>query len=178
MVRRLDDTKVGEYKNSWFFEVVQLLISILGCVVVFLLPITYSTTEITTELGIETKIDGLPPIQYLFTNPEPCYAKTLSIIMVIFFGFLLLNIFVLLAVPKVSKTVYVKVSKIIEGLLALSCLVLLAYYLLHLFNIHALDLNMAKNMYKMIILYGGIIGFALVNSIFVYFTSKKVSIYD
>jgi hypothetical protein len=178
MVRRLDDTKVGEYKNSWFFEVVQLLISIAGCVAVFLLPITYSVAVENTELEELIHYDGLAPIQYLFTNPEPCYAKTLSIIMVIFFGFLLLNIFVLLAVPKVSKTVYVKVSTIIEGILSLSCLVLLAYYLLHLFNIHAVDLSMAKTMYKMIILYGGIIGLALINSIFVYFTSKKVSIYD
>ena len=68
MVRRLDDTKVGEYKNSWFFEVVQLLISIAGCVAVFLLPITYSVTVENTGLEELIHYDGLAPIQYLFTK--------------------------------------------------------------------------------------------------------------
>lgn len=175
MVRRLDDTKVGEYKNSWFFELVQLLISILGCIAVFLVPITYS---ITKEEDI-TKMDGLSPVNYLFSNPDSCYTKVISIMIVIFFGFLLLNIFALLAIPKVSKSVYVKVSKIIEGVLALVCIGLLSYYMIYLFNNrYFVDMGHVENMYKLVIIYIGIIGFALVNSIFVCFTSKKVSIYD
>ena len=171
MVRSLDDTKVGEYKNSWFFQLVQLLISILGCVAVFLLPITY----ISDASG---GLDGQSPIIYLFSNPSNEYARILSVLIVIFFGFILLNIFAILAVPSVSKSVYVRVSKVIEGILAAGCLAMLAYYMVYLFNHSLINMGNAELMYKVVLMYIGIVGFALVNSVFVYFTSKKVSIYD
>ena len=175
MVRRLDDTKVGEYKNSWFFELVQLLLSILGCIAVFLIPITYNVVKGESE----TTMTPMSPVNYLFSDPAGCYTKVLSIAIVVFFGFLLLNIFALLAIPKVSKSVYVKVSKIIEGILALVCIALLSYYMVHLFNSnYFVNMDHVEGMYKLVIIYIGIIGFALINSIFVCFTSKKVSIYD
>lgn len=174
MVRRIDDTKVGEYKNNWFFEIVQLLISIAGCISVFLIPITFNvarSSEVTTAIGIS-------PVKYLLSNPEINYVQILSLVIVSFFGFLLANIFMLIAIPKISKTVYVKISKIIEGAFALVCLALLGYYFIYLFNNGMINSFNVEEVYKIVIVYELIVGFALINSIFVCFTSKKVSIYD
>ena len=176
MVRRLDDTRVGEYKNNWFFELVQLLISILGCVAVFLVPITYLKS--TSADGSEI-LDGVSPVSYLFTQPDDCYLKTLSIVVVSFFGLVLLNIFLTLAIAKVNKSIYVKISKVIEILCALACFVLIGYYMYSLFNTATLiNMGEVKSLIKNIFIYLAIIELALINAIFMYFNSKKVSIYD
>jgi len=166
MTRRLDDTKVGEYKNNWFFELIQLLIAIAGCVALFIVPITYVADE------------GVSVVTYLFGEHSNNYLLALAIVLASSIGLLLLNIFLILAIPNVNKSVYVKISKVIEMILSITCFVMLGYYLYTIVTTSLYEGEMLSKVFTDISIYIVVVQLALINSMLVYFNSKKVSIYD
>lgn len=166
MTRRLDDTKVGEYKNNWFFELIQLLIAIIGCVVLFVVPITYNADK------------GISVISYLFSEHSNNYLLALSIVLAASIGILLLNIFLILAIPNVNKSVYVKVSKVIEAVLSIGCFSMLGYYMYTLISSSTYEGEMLSKIFIAVSIYIVVVQLSLINSLLLYFNSKKVSIYD
>lgn len=164
MARRLDDTRVGEYKVNWGYNFIYTILILSGVVGVFLLP-----TCVVKNGDLETFYS---PVNYLINNDYHNMAGVCSIAYISLFGLLLLNAFLTLSINKLFKSFWVKTSKIIELILVIGCLTTHAIYLLNSGNINHLAL--IKYYFYWLPIMISIIIFCLIN----YFRTKKITIYD
>lgn len=157
MTRHLDDYGVGEYKSNWWLTILYALVILLGVVSVFLLP--YSN-------------EYLSPVNYLIKHSSNGLYGVGSILYIILFSISLINIFLCNNNFKISRSIYCKISRILELFLAISCLVIYCLAILESGNI--IELRLVKCFFIWNAISFAMILLALIN----YFKIKKISIYD
>lgn len=160
MKRRLDDTKVGEYKTNWCWTFLYTIMIVVGIVGIFLFPITYKNGEV------------ISPINYFFKGDYKNFLGNCSFAYIALVSILFINTFFSLSVARFGKSVMVKVNKIFEFLLALGSLCLHVVYLLF-FGQNDLGIE-GKYFFFWMSFTMIIMIFSLIN----YYETKKISIYD
>lgn len=169
MIRKLDDTHVGEYKVSLAMTYISAIIIVLGVIGLFLLPITQTVIEVTE---VEFIMESLSPVNYLLNNSYNTLYGYSSIAYIVLFSVLFINMFLCLSIPKIGKGIYSKICKIIEFFLSVGCLIL------HSASVLTTDLSDPYVLIKYFFFWLPIIFLIIILSIISYFTTKKISIYD
>lgn len=163
MVRRLDDTRVGEYKANWGYNFVYTILILAGVVGLFLLPVcVFKDGDI---------INAYSPVNYLFKNGFEDMQGFTSIAYIALFSWLFINSFFTLSINKLSKSVWIKIAKIFELLLVLGCLTVHSFYLV---GNECAILETLKYYLCWLPIHISLVIFSLVN----YFRAKKITIYD
>lgn len=166
MKRRLNEGRVGEYRGNLFLNVIYTIITIVSIVALFIVPISYNGQLTFTNLV------KLSPVNHLIDYGTNDILGYFSLSLVILLGFTFISSYLCFSIPKLGKSVYVKIAKIIEILLSFVALFALA---LSLYNT---DTTYFKE--HLIIYYSW--QFILISIIVLaglnYFKMKKISIYD
>lgn len=160
MKRRLDDTKVGEYKTNWWWTFFYTIMIVAGIVGIFLFPIT------------QNGVDGVSPVNYLYKGDYKNFLGNCSLFYVALVAILFINTFFTLSIPRLGKSVVVKINKIFELLLALSALTLHVVYVLY-YSSENFEVECKYFCFWMTFTVVIMI-FSLIN----YYETKKISIYD
>lgn len=173
MIRKLDDTRVGEYKVAWGWNFIYTIFIVIGIVALFLFPIIMNhTVSDDSKLAIIEYIGkGISPVNYLIDNQTDNMYGYCSIAYIAFFSVLFINLFMCLSVRKLGKGSYSKVSKIIEFILGIICVLL---HTATLFN----NENIEKNTFQYFIFWVALTLTISFLSLIIYFNIKKISIYD
>ena len=160
MKRKLDDTRVGEYKTNWCWTFFYTIMIVVGIVAIFLFPITYLNGE------------AISPINYFFKGNYNNFLGNCSFAYIVLVSILFINTFFSLSVARFGKSVMVKVNKIFEYFMALGCLCLHVVYLLFFTQS---DFAMEG---KYFFFWMSFLVIIMVFSLINYYETKKISIYD
>ena len=112
MKRRLNESRIGEYRSSLFLNVVYTIITMISIVALFIAPVSYNGKLSFTELV------KLSPVNHLIDYGTQDVLGYFSLALVILLGFTFVSSYLCFSIPKLGKSAYVKVTKIIEILLA------------------------------------------------------------
>ena len=153
MARHLDDYGVGEYKSNWWLTLIYALVIL----AVFLLPFSN---------------EYLSPVNYLIKHSHEGLYGVGSILFIILFGVSLINVYLCNSNFKIARSVYCKIARVLELLVAISCLVVYALAILNSGDI--IELKLIKCFFIWLSIDLVVIVLTLIN----YFKTKKISIYD
>lgn len=168
-MRRLVDSRVGEYKSNLIINLITYSIVIVGAICLFLFPLIMFETTLETGAMI---IERYSPIAFLLSGYEQSLYRNCCSLYVILFGYALVNMFLCIGIKELGRGKYFKVSKALEGTLAFVCLIYNAYCFI------TQEISYPYEGIKYFYFWGS---FAIVITLLVmisFFTTKKISIYD
>ncbi len=184
MSRKLNDYRIKEYKSSLLVTVMQALMTFLALFAFFMVYLPVAEKLI---IPFESQQSDIVPLILRFEmkretmfgvvlNPTQDLKTTVSIMFAIYSAYLFSNISINSFIPSVGKSIYAKLSKLIEILVAIVCLFVMSIYFINISrggNIFSDKIDMSySNLHVIVVVIN------LIISIVAYFTTKKVSIYD